>query len=113
MPAAPAEEPAARSAAEVLFKQTLRKLAAIEADGIIERRGKPAKIAAWLEAHEKRMKTELCDAAEATGRHIDEFAAAWMEKSRDLLLECHRSGKPYEEVTDTWTDRVETTLNAG
>ncbi len=113
VPAAPAEEPAARSAAEVLFKQTLRKLAAIEADGIIERRGKPAKIAAWLEAHEKRMKTELCDAAEATGRHIDEFAAAWMEKSRDLLLECHRSGKPYEEVTDTWTDRVETTLNAG
>lgn len=103
------EAEAARSAAEVLFRQTLRKLAAIEADGIIERRGKPAKIAAWLEACEKRMRTELIDAAQATGRHIDEFVAAWMNRSRDLLLECHRSGKPYEEVTNSWTDRVETT----
>ena len=105
--AAPAAD-AARSAAEVLFKQTLRKLAAVEASGIIERRGKPTKIAAWFEAHEKRMKTELFDAAQATGRHIDDFVAAWMNKSRDLLLGCHRSGKPYEEVTNSWTDRVET-----
>lgn len=104
---------AARSASEVLFAQTLRKLASIEADGILERRKKPAKLAAWLEAHEGRMKTELCDAAKATGRQIDEFAAAWMNETRDLLLECHRSGKPYEEVTGTWTERVEKTLNAG
>lgn len=115
---APEEQPAveaeaARSAGELIFRQTLRKLAAVEADGIIERRGKPAKIAAWLEAHEKRMRNELCDAAKATGRHIDEFVADWMNKSRDLLLECHRSGKPYEEVTNSWTDRVETTLSAG
>jgi HK97 family phage portal protein len=110
-PAAEAE--AARSAGELIFKQTLRRLASIESDGIIERRGKPAKIAAWLETHEKRMRTELCDAAQATGRHIDDFVAEWMNKSRDLLLECQRSGKPYEEVTNSWTDRVETTLNAG
>jgi hypothetical protein len=104
---------AARSAAGVLFKQTLRKLAAIEADGIRERRTKPAKLAAWLEAHEKRMRTELCDAAQATGLHIDEFAAGWMNETRDLLLDCHRSGRPYEEVLETWTDRVEKTLSDG
>lgn len=110
------EEPAPtaeRSAAELMFSQTLRRLASIEADGILERRKKPAKLAAWLEAHEKRMNTELCDLAKATGRQISEFAAAWMNETRDLLLECHRSGKQYEEVTGTWTDRVEKTLNAG
>jgi phage portal protein BeeE len=107
------EEPAARSAAGVLFKQTLRKLAAVEADGIRERRTKPAKLAAWLEAHEKRMRTELCDVAQATGLQIDEFAASWMNETRDLLLECHRSGRPYEEVLETWTDRVEKTLSDG
>jgi HK97 family phage portal protein len=116
--APPAEEEpppvdAARSAAEVLFAQTLRKLASVEADGILERRKKPAKMAAWLEAHEARMKTELCDAAKATGRHIDEFAANWMNETRDLLLDCHRSGKQYEEAIATWTSRVEKTLNAG
>jgi HK97 family phage portal protein len=112
---APEDEPvdAARSAAGVLFKQTLRKLAAIESDGIRERRNKPAKLAAWLEAHEKRMRTELCDAAQAAGLHIDEFATAWMSQTRDLLLECHRSGRPYEEVLGTWTDRVEKTLSDG
>lgn len=113
----PPEEPppadVTRGAAELLFSQTLRKLASIEADGILERRKKPAKLAAWLEAHEKRMKAELCDAAEATGRQIDEFAAGWMNETRDLLLECHRSGKPYEEAIATWTSRVEKTLNAG
>lgn len=102
-----------RSAGDLVFRQTLRKLAAIEANGILERRGKPQKLAAWLEAHEKRMKNELCDAAEATGRQIDEFAAAWMNDTRDLLLECHRSGRQYEEVLETWTERVEKTLNAG
>jgi hypothetical protein len=95
-----------RSAAEVLFRTTLRRLAAIEADGIVERRSKPAKITAWFEAHEQRMKTELVDAAQATGRDIDAFVHGWMEESRNLLLECHRSGKPYEEATKSWTDRA-------
>lgn len=95
-----------RDAAEALFRSTLRRLAAVEADGILERRNKPAKLQAWLEAHEARMKVELLDAAEATGRDVEAFVGAWGEKSRDLLLECHRSGKPYEEVTGTWTDRT-------
>jgi HK97 family phage portal protein len=102
--AMPAE--AQRAAAELLFTHTLRKLAAIEADGILERRNKPAKLAAWFEAHEQRMRTELLDAAKATGRDIDEFTTTWVNRSRDLLLDCHRSGKPYEEVTATWTDRA-------
>jgi HK97 family phage portal protein len=103
----PAEQPVSdRSASEVLFKSTLRRLAAIEADGIIERRQKPAKLQVWLEQHEQRMRTELTDAAKATGRDIDAFVLSWMEKTRDLLLECHRSGRPYEEVTATWTDRA-------
>lgn len=112
-PAAPSADSAARSAAAVLLKQTLRKLASIEADGILERRNKPAKLAAWLEAHEKRMRTELCDAAQAAGLQIDDFTAAWMNETRDLLLSCHRSGKQYEEVLGTWTDRVEKTLSDG
>ena len=95
-----------RSADALLFTSTLRRLAAIEADGILERRNKPAKLAAWFEAHGQRMRTELQDAATAIGRNIDEFVTAWMDKSRDLLLDCHRSGKPYEEVTATWTDRA-------
>ena len=72
----------------------------------MERRSKPAKITAWFEAHEQRMKTELVDAAQATGRDIDAFVHGWMEESRNLLLECHRSGKPYEEATKSWTDRA-------
>lgn len=95
-----------RSADVLLFTSTLRRLAAIEADGILERRNKPAKLAAWFEAHGQRMRTELQDAATAIGRDVDEFVSAWMDKSRDLLLDCHRSGKPYEEVTGTWTDRA-------
>ena len=115
-PPAPADAPPAaseplpaeaqRAAAELLFTHTLRKLAAIEADGILERRNKPAKLAAWFEAHEQRMRTELLDAARATGRNIDDFVSDWVNKSRDLLLDCHRSGKPYEEVTASWTDRA-------
>ena len=91
-------------AREMVFKSTLRKLAKIEADGIIERRNKPQKLSAWLEAHEKRMRDELSDAAEATGRHIDEFVVNWMNKSRELLLGCHRSGVKYEVVTENWCD---------
>lgn len=95
-----------RSSAEMLFTSTLRRLAAIEADGIIERRNKPAKLAAWFEAHAQRMRTELLDAANATGRDIEDFVASWIDESKDLLLDCHRSGKPYEEVTETWTARA-------
>jgi hypothetical protein len=102
-PPAPAEE--ARSAGEVLFKATVRRLASLEADGILERRGRPAKLSAWLEAHEKRMRTELLDACEATGRDINDFVGGWMEKSRDLLLDCHRSGVKYETVTEGWCER--------
>jgi HK97 family phage portal protein len=105
-PADDAASPGERSAAEALFRTTLRRLAAIEADGIVERRSKPAKITAWFEAHEKRMRTELLDSAQATGRDIDAFVHGWMEESRNLLLECHRSGRPYEEATKSWTDRA-------
>jgi len=95
-----------RSASEVLFQATLRRLAAIEADGILERRNKPAKLAAWLDAHAQRMRTELCDAAQATGRDIEAFVVSWIESSKDRLLECHRSGKQYEEALATWTERA-------
>lgn len=108
---APVAGEQARAAAEVVFRTTLRRLAAIEADGILERRNKAAKVQAWLEAHEARMKTELLDAAQATGRDIEAFTSAWMEETRNRLLECHRSGKPYEEATATWTDRAN--LNDG
>jgi HK97 family phage portal protein len=97
---------AVTDAREALFRTTLRRLAAIEADGILERRNKPAKLQAWLEGHEQRMRTELCDAAQATGRDIDTFVTEWMESTRDRLLDCHRSGRPYEEATKTWTDRA-------
>ena len=102
---------AVTDAREALFRTTLRRLAAVEADGILERRNKPAKLQTWLEAHEQRMRTELCDAAQATGRDIDTFVTEWMESTRDRLLDCHRSGKPYEEATKTWTDRAN--LNGG
>jgi hypothetical protein len=103
--------PADAAVGEALFRSTLRRLAAVEADGILERRNKAAKLQAWLEAHEQRMRTELCDAAKATGRDIDAFVAGWMEETRERLLECHRSGKPYEEVLTSWTDRAN--LNDG
>jgi HK97 family phage portal protein len=95
-----------RSASEVLFQATLRRLAAIEADGILERRNKPAKLAAWFDAHAQRMNTELCDAAQATGRDIKAFVVSWIEESKDRLLECHRSGTQYEEVLTSWTERA-------
>ena len=88
------------------FKQALRKLAAIEADGIRERRNKPAKLESWIETHTTRMHTELSDLAKATGIDIDDFVRSWIEKSKDLLLECLRSGKPYEEALETWTTRA-------
>jgi HK97 family phage portal protein len=102
-----APEPAARdlAAAEVVFKTTLRRLAGVEADGILERRNKPDKIAPWLDTVADRMRNELRDAAEATGRDIESFVVSWNERSRGLLLECHRSGQKYETVTEDWCDR--------
>ena len=93
------------AAAEVVFKTNLRRIAGIEADGVLERRNKPEKVGQWLEQMQTRMCDELRDAAKATGRDIDQFAAAWGEKSRDLLLDCHRSGQKYETVTQEWCDR--------
>lgn len=114
--AQPEAEPARSepvSAAELFFRQSLRRLAALEADGILERRGKPSKIAAWLESHEARMRLELVDAAEATGRQIEDFVQDWMNGTREALLECHRNGTDYEEATRSWQTRVSETLSAG
>lgn len=105
------EQESKRSASEVVFRESFTKLAKTEADGIIERRNKPAKLTAWLESIENRMRIELADAGKATGREIEDLVANWMNETRDLLLECHRSGKKYEEVIQTWTQRIEKTLN--
>ena len=91
--------------AEVIFRTNLRRLAGVEADGILERRHKPEKVAAWIETVQSRMRDELRDAAEATGRDIEDFAVAWAERSRELLLECHRSGQKYETATQGWCDK--------
>ena len=93
-------------AAEALWQTTLARLAAVEADGIIDRRNKPAKLEAWLQQHEARMRRELEAAGKATDRDTEAFVVDWMNRTRDLLLDCHRSGKPYEEVTATWTSRT-------
>ena len=99
---APAED---RSVIEVVFKTNLRRLAGIEADGILERRNKPEKIVAWIDSMQARMRDELKDAAEATGRDIDEFVINWTNRSKELLLECHRSGQKYEVATEGWCDK--------
>jgi HK97 family phage portal protein len=101
------EEPAgdenrSHDASEVLFRSSLRRIAAAEADGILSRRAKAEKITQWFGQVEERMRTELLDAANATGRDIDSFVADWLRRSKDLLLSCHRSGKPYETVTERW-----------
>lgn len=90
---------------EVVFRTALRRLAAVEASGIRDRRNNPKKLEAWLDACAVRMKNELRDAAEATGRDIDAFVLSWNEASKEALLDCHRSGKPYEEALETWTER--------
>jgi HK97 family phage portal protein len=95
-------DPAAR---EAVFTTALRRIAAVEADGILERRNKPEKLTLWLTDVSDRIRTELRDAAMATGRDIDDFAVKWMEKSKDLLLDCLRSGQKYESVMETWCDR--------
>lgn len=98
-------QPRKAADAELFFRTHLRRLAAIEADGVLERRNKPEKLGQWLDQAAERMREELRDAANATGRDIDEFAFAWAEKSRDLLLDCHRSGQKYETVTSGWCDK--------
>lgn len=103
----PSSDEASRAhAADLLFRSTLRRLAAIEADGILERRNKPAKLKAWFEAHEERMKNELRDAANASSRDIDAFVVQWMAETRERLLDCQRSGTTYEEALKSWTDRA-------
>ena len=101
----PSGQPTENRAAEALFRTTLRRLAGIEADGVLERRAKAEKITQWFGQIEEKMRIELRDAAEATGRDIDSFVSAWVSRSKDLLLECHRSGKQYEEVTGGWFDK--------
>ncbi len=93
-------------AAEALWQTTLSRLAAIEADGILDRRNKPAKLEAWLTQHETRMRRELDAPGKATDRDTETFVVEWINRSRELLLECVRSGKPYEEVTEAWTTRT-------
>ena len=106
-PEPPVDETDARdqAAAEVVFKTSLRRLAQVEADGVLERRNKPEKLAAWLDQMGGRMREELRDAAKATGRDIDDFVVAWTNRSRDLLLGCHRSGAKYETVMEGWCDK--------
>jgi hypothetical protein len=99
------EEPRSIDTNEVVFRTNLRRLAAIEADGIIERRNKPEKLTAWFDQMQTRMCAELRDAANATGRDIDSFVVSWMGRSKDILLGCHRSGKKYETVMETWCEQ--------
>ena len=101
------EEPDSRAiaGAEVVFKTTLRRLAGVEADGVLERRNKPEKMAAWLDTMSARIREELRESAQATGRDIDQFASNWAARSRELLLECHRSGQKYEIATEGWCDK--------
>jgi hypothetical protein len=101
------EEPDSRAiaGAEVVFKTTLRRLAGVEADGVLERRNKPEKMAAWLDTMAARIREELRESAQATGRDIDQFASNWAARSRELLLECHRSGQKYEIATEGWCDK--------
>lgn len=101
------EEPDARAVAgaEVVFKTTLRRLAGVEADGVLERRNKPEKMAAWLDTMAARIREELRESAQATGRDIDQFVSNWAARSRELLLECHRSGQKYEIATEGWCDK--------
>ena len=105
-PEEPQPEDSQRAAADVIFRQGLRRIASIEADGITERRNKPAKLKAWIESISDRLRVELRDAAELIGIDIDVFAQNWMNESNRLLLECHRSGSPYEEVLASWTTRA-------
>jgi HK97 family phage portal protein len=103
--AAEEQDSRAIAGAEVVFKTTLRRLAGVEADGVLERRNKPEKMAAWLDTMAARIREELRESAQATGRDIDQFASNWAARSRELLLECHRSGQKYEIATEGWCDK--------
>ena len=93
-------------ASEALWQTTLTRLASIEAGGILDRRHKQAKLEAFLQQHEGRMRSELSASGKATHRDTEAFVIEWMNRSRDLLHECHVSGKPYEEVLESWTSRT-------
>ena len=99
------EEPQARALAEVVFRSQLRRLADVEAEGIVERRSRPEKLVAWIDQMQGRMRDQLSDAAKATGRNIDDFVLGWSKRSKELLLDCHRSGKKYEEAIEGWCDK--------
>jgi hypothetical protein len=98
-------EPRSSEAAEVVFRTALRRIAAVEADGVLERRKNPEKLGQWLDQIQSRMRDELKDAAQATDRDIDAFVVTWNQRSRDLLLDCHRSGQKYETATEGWCDK--------
>ena len=93
-------------AAEALWQTTLTRLSSIEASGIRDRRNKQAKLEAFLQQHETRMRSELEASGKATRRDTEAFVVEWMNTSRDLLHDCHVSGKPYEEVLESWTSRT-------
>lgn len=99
------DDPRLRAGAEVVFKTNLRRLAGIEFDGILERRNNADKLVAWIERIGERMRSELREAAGATGRDIDSFVVSWMNGSRAILLECQRSGQKYETVQSEWCDK--------
>jgi len=103
--AAQEQDARAIAGAEVVFKTTLRRLAGVEAGGVLERRNKPEKMAAWLDTMALRIREELRESAQATGRDIDQFVSNWAARSRELLLECHRSGQKYEIATEGWCDK--------
>jgi len=52
------------------------------------------------------MRRELEAAGQATDRDTEAFVVNWMDRTREMLLDCHRSGKPYEEVTELWMSRT-------
>jgi len=90
---------------EVLFMTNVRRLAGLEIDGIFDRRSKPEKVVAWIDQMGERIKSELRDVAEATGRDIAEFSTNWSARSREILLDCQRSGQKYESVQSEWCDK--------
>lgn len=104
-PPEPTEGRSVPSILEVIFLTNVRRLAGLEIDGIFDRRGKPDKVVAWIDQMAERMKSELRDVAEATGRDVSEFSVKWASRSREILLDCQRSGVKYESVQLEWCDK--------
>jgi HK97 family phage portal protein len=103
-----------RSEGDLMFATALRNLAATEIDGILSRRNKPEKVSQWFDQVQTRMKAILHDAAVSTGRDIDDFVVSWIERSREILLDCHRSGAKYETVAERWYElHTEAAADAG